>query len=148
MHGPIREGLCTTCHDPHGSAYVKVLKSFFAEKFYNPYDPKLYTLCFQCHNENLVKDERTTALTNFRNGDRNLHYLHVHRKKGRTCVACHQVHAGLQEHHIRRSTPFGTWKIPIQFTRTTTGGRCVVGCHVPESYDREKPVKLEVDKAR
>lgn len=146
-HGPVRDGLCAPCHEPHGSASMKILKHFFVEKFYNPYDPKLYALCFECHKEDLVLDERTTALTDFRNGDLNLHYLHVHRKKGRTCMACHQAHAGSQECQIRRSTPFGTWKIPIEFTKTPTGGKCGASCHVAKEYDREKPFELMVDKA-
>jgi predicted CXXCH cytochrome family protein len=147
IHGPIREGLCTACHTPHGSDSSYLLKYYYVRTFYNPFNPELYALCFKCHKETLVLDERTTTLTNFRNGDRNLHYLHVNREKGRTCVACHEVHAGVQEKQIRSSTPFGDWSIPIQFVKTPTGGKCLVSCHVLREYDRENPVELNIDKA-
>ncbi len=144
-YGPIRDGLCSGCHVPHGADEPKLLRYYYVRRFYNPYDPRLYALCFKCHKDTLVKDERTTALTHFRNGDRNLHYLHVHRKKGRTCLACHQVHAGPQERSIRRATPFGEWQIPVQFQRNQSGGKCLATCHLPKEYDRIKPRKLLID---
>lgn len=52
---------------------------------------------------------------------------------------------GSQMRHIRKSTPFGKWEIPINFTRTSTGGKCSANCHVPKEYDREEPVKLLID---
>ncbi|MDK2793350.1 MAG: hypothetical protein PWQ25_2213, partial [Deferribacteres bacterium] len=33
------------------------------------------------------------------------------------------------------------WELPINFTKTKTGGSCVVGCHKPKEYDRLNPVK-------
>jgi hypothetical protein len=137
--------MCASCHKPHGSEIPKNLKHNFVEKFYNSYDPELYELCFKCHKDTLVKDERTTYLTNFRNGDRNLHYLHVNRKKGRTCIACHEVHMGSQAMQIRNLTPFGGWQLPIKYAKTTSGGKCLESCHILKEYDREKPVKLDID---
>jgi len=86
-------------------------------------------------------------LTNFRNGKRNLHYLHVTRRKGRTCISCHDVHATNQEQLIRSSTPFGpsNFHIQIVFVKTATGGTCRKSCHVSKGYDREKPLELQVD---
>ncbi len=144
-HGPVREGLCNACHLPHVSPNIKMLKYFFVEKFYNPFDPTVYSLCFKCHKESVVLNKRTATLTNFRNGDRNLHFLHVNREKGRTCLACHEVHAGSQERKIRLSTPFGDWNIPIKYTKTATGGTCAASCHVEKQYDRVRPVRLEID---
>ena len=144
-HGPIREELCSPCHEPHAGLFAKDLKYNFEKKFYNSFDLEVYSLCFKCHKETVVLDKRTTYLTNFRNGDRNLHFLHVNRQKGRTCLACHEVHMGSQIRHIRKSTPFGKWEIPINFTRTATGGKCSANCHVPKKYDRKKPVKLLID---
>jgi predicted CXXCH cytochrome family protein len=144
-HGPIRQELCSPCHEPHAGLYAKDLKYNFEKKFYNPFDLEVYSLCFKCHKEAVVLDKRTTYLTNFRNGDRNLHFLHVNREKGRTCLACHEVHMGSQMRHIRKSTPFGNWEIPINFIRTSTGGKCSANCHVPKEYDREEPFKLLID---
>ena len=57
------------------------------------------------------------------------------------CKACHEVHAGSQLKHIRNEVPFGDmWSYPISFTKTDTGGGCVVGCHKPLDYDRDTPV--------
>jgi predicted CXXCH cytochrome family protein len=144
-HGPIKEGMCTPCHEPHAGNVAKDLKYKFEKTFYNPFDLEVYSLCFKCHKESVVLDKRTTYLTNFRNGDRNLHFLHVNRQKGRTCLACHEVHMGSQRRHIRKLTPFGTWEIPINFTLTDTGGKCSANCHIPKEYDRETPVKLMID---
>ena len=145
-HGPIQKKSCRPCHEPHAGRFVKDLKYNFGKNFYNSFDVKVYSLCFQCHKETVVLDKRTTYLTNFRNGDRNLHFLHVNRKKGRTCLSCHEVHMGSQMRHIRKSTPFGRWEIPIHFTRTPTGGKCSASCHVAKEYDRKNPVKLLIDK--
>ncbi len=89
----------------------------------------------------VVLDEFTTTLTDFRNGIQNLHFAHINRKKGRTCRACHEMHASDQEKHIRKEIPFSPfWSYSIVFTKTPTGGKCVVGCHKPRVYDRENPV--------
>ena len=79
-------------------------------------------------------------MTGFRNGDANLHYLHVNREKGRSCRACHDEHASDQPKHIRESVPFGRWVMRTQYTKTDTGGGCMTGCHTPYKYDRESPV--------
>jgi len=144
-HGPVQQEMCSTCHEPHAGYVGKNLKYNFDKKFYNPFDLEVYSLCFKCHKETVVLDKRTTYLTNFRNGDRNLHFLHVNREKGRTCLACHEVHMGSQRRHIRKVTPFGTWEIPINFTLTDTGGKCSANCHIPKAYDRENPVELMID---
>ena len=80
-------------------------------------------------------------LTGFRNGNLNLHFLHVNREKGRSCRTCHEVHAGNQAKHIRNDVPFGkAWMLPIDFTENRNGGTCVAGCHKPKDYNRVNPV--------
>ncbi|MBI5014627.1 MAG: cytochrome C [Deltaproteobacteria bacterium] len=141
LHGPVKQNDCYACHDPHGSNYTKVLKKAFPPEFYMPYRTENYAICFDCHNKDIALNEFTTKLTDFRNGDTNMHFLHVNKEKGRSCKACHEVHAGNQEKHIRKEVPFGkNWKLPVNFTKTPTGGRCVVGCHKPKDYDRVNPV--------
>lgn len=140
LHGPLAQGQCKACHDPHGSDDPDILKTFFPEGFYNPYRDGLYALCFNCHEKNIAREAKTATLTNFRNGNVNLHYVHVHSEKGRSCKACHAVHAANQQKHIRAQVPFGTWMLPITFKKTATGGSCAVGCHNPKAYDRVKAV--------
>ncbi|MEK6779862.1 MAG: cytochrome c3 family protein [Candidatus Deferrimicrobiota bacterium] len=144
QHGPVQQNDCYACHDPHGSNNPLVLKKYFPSEFYKPYATENYAMCFDCHNKDIALDKITTKLTNFRNGDVNQHFLHVNKEKGRSCKACHEVHAGDQEKHIRKEVPFGkAWMLPVQYTKTANGGTCVVGCHKPKTYDRVNPVKYE-----
>ncbi len=140
-HGPVKTGDCTACHNKiHGSTYVKLLGRAFPMNFYDSYSESKYDLCFGCHNKDIAKKKSTEKLTNFRDGKYNLHFLHVNRKKGRTCTSCHGAHASTQAKHVREEVPFGSWSYPIQFTKTKDGGTCVVGCHAPKTYDRVKPL--------
>jgi predicted CXXCH cytochrome family protein len=140
-HGPIKQKDCSACHNPHGSDNFRILRKYFPPKFYAPFDVKNYELCFTCHEKTLVLDPRTTTLTGFRNGDQNLHYVHVHKEKGRTCRACHDAHATNNPKHIRDGVPFGTWELPINYRKTANGGSCLPGCHQRFTYDTNVPVK-------
>ncbi|HEY3347696.1 MAG TPA: cytochrome c3 family protein [Nitrospirota bacterium] len=141
-HGPVRNGDCTGCHNTHGANFPRILIDYYPQEFYAPYSTDKYALCFDCHNKDIAVDEFTTTLTGFRNGDKNQHFVHVNKNpKGRTCRACHEVHAGKQAKHVREKVPFGKLSYPIKFTKTPNGGGCVVGCHVERFYDRVNPVK-------
>ena len=142
LHGPIAQRNCVACHQIHGGSNFRLLVKEYPPEFYAPFHEESYALCFACHERQLVFDPRTDRLTNFRNGDQNMHYLHVNKEtKGRTCRACHETHASNKAKHIRDSVPFGTggWKLPINFEKTETGGRCSPGCHRPYAYDRVNP---------
>lgn len=138
-HGPIKDGDCNACHSPHGSENYRILKKNFPEEFYMPYDTENYAICFECHNKSIALDSTTKTLTDFRNGDVNLHYLHVNKEKGRSCKACHHPHATNQAKHIRTSVPYGSmdWELPVTYTKFADGGKCVVGCHAPKEYHRK-----------
>ncbi len=143
LHGPIAQRTCVPCHQIHGGSNFRLLVKSYPPEFYAPFAEENYALCFSCHDKQLVFDERTDRLTNFRNGDHNMHFVHVNKDtKGRTCRACHETHASSKEKHIRDSVPFGTggWELPINFEKVDTGGRCSPGCHRPYGYDRENPV--------
>jgi predicted CXXCH cytochrome family protein len=136
-HGPVGSKDCSACHKPHGSEHFRLLGFDYPSQFYSPYEPKLYALCFECHEASLVDSPETTSLTNFRDGNRNLHYLHVNKaERGRTCRACHEVHASKQPHQIRDAVPYGAkgWQLKINFTPTPTGGTCAKTCHAAKTY--------------
>lgn len=138
-HGPIQEGDCSACHDPHGADVFSILRESYPRKFYSKWKPDLYSLCFRCHESTIFTDEKTETLTGFRDGDVNLHYMHVNKaKKGRTCRACHEVHASSQPLHLAEEVPFGSWSMPINFEKTPDGGSCSPGCHDPEAYSRNR----------
>lgn len=138
-HGPILWGDCASCHNPHGSNNLRMLTKPFPTTFYDKFDEKHY-ICFECHEPEKIKDEITTTATNFRNGDKNMHFVHVDKAKGRTCRACHDFH-GSQEypHHLRKKTQFGKINFPIRYIATENGGSCAPACHARRHYDRETP---------
>ncbi|WP_243374058.1 cytochrome c3 family protein [Geotalea sp. SG265] len=150
LHAPVKNGTCDSCHDPHGSPYGKILKGPYPAQFYAPYKEGDYDFCLSCHDKSMLKFPETTIYTKFRNGNRNLHYVHVvHKRKGRTCRACHEPHAGDGLKLIGKNGPrFGDWRIPIRHTMTPTGGSCAPGCHRKFDYDREKAVDYLKDQKK
>jgi len=138
LHGPVAQGQCKGCHQPHGSDHTFLLVANYTERFYEAYDPKEYALCFQCHDDKLADAPQTRVDTRFRNGDKNLHYVHVHRdEQGRTCRTCHATHASRNPKHVAETVQFGKWQLPLNYAPTETGGSCASGCHRPAYYDRE-----------
>ena len=143
QHKPVADGTCWACHDPHGSENRVLLRHDYPEEFYAGYKEENYSLCFECHDREAFLYPRTSELTNFRNGDQNLHFVHVNKStKGRTCKVCHGVHGADQEQLIKRKIPaFGKWEIPIRYTPERFGANCTVGCHKPKSYNRARAVQ-------
>jgi predicted CXXCH cytochrome family protein len=141
LHGPVAENNCAACHEIHGGDLFRLLVKEYPPEFYAPFKEENYALCFSCHESALVVEPRTTTLTGFRNGDLNLHFLHVNRDTKET-------HASDKANHIRNSVPFGKWEMPIGFEKTATGGSCAPGCHVPYEYDRLKPVRYDIQPGR
>lgn len=138
QHGPMQSKECSGCHKSHGSPHFRILTDEYPKKFYTPFQVSKYDLCFRCHESTLVKEERTTTMTGFRDGDRNLHFVHVNKvPEGRTCRFCHETHASSLPKHIRVSMPFGTWNLPIGFSQTENGGSCSPGCHEAMKYERK-----------
>jgi predicted CXXCH cytochrome family protein len=70
-----------------------------------------------------------------------MHWVHVNQEKGRTCRACHEVHASTHPAHIRDAVPFGNtgWMLELNYQQTAEGGSCSPGCHKPRSYNRTAP---------
>lgn len=145
LHGPLREGNCSKCHDPHGSDNFRLLKGKYPAGFYQPYEKDSYGFCLDCHDKNLLRFADTSIYTEFRNGKQNLHFVHVSNKyKGRTCRACHEPHASDAEKLMSgEGAKFGDWQVPTRFIKTDTGGSCSPGCHRTYEYDRESPVVYE-----
>jgi predicted CXXCH cytochrome family protein len=162
-HGPVREGMCNRCHEPHGTNEFRMLRGSFPPEFYWPYKKgETYGLCFGCHDRRLIETQKVEApaaaaklgkidwaklpegdrlvragTTGFRNGDENLHFKHTNKPdKGRTCRDCHDFHASPNPKHIRTSTKFGNWEFKLNYQKTETGGQCWPGCHVTRRYDR------------
>jgi len=150
LHGAIEEEDCSGCHMTHGSDNFRILANTYPKGFYTAFDEAKFELCFGCHEKTLVQTEKTNDLTDFRNGDQNLHFLHVNKtRRGRTCRACHQTHGSNQPKQIRASVPYGGWKsLPINFNKTDTGGGCSPGCHLIKEYDRKTAVDYTIKQAK
>jgi predicted CXXCH cytochrome family protein len=143
-HRPAADKSCRSCHVPHGSQYAKLLVADLPPDSSSGYDPARYAFCFSCHEEEIVRERYVDQATGFRNGRLNLHYLHINKKKnGRTCRTCHAAHAGDQAKDIHSETLFRNWRMPVQYTKTETGGRCLSGCHKEYGYDRANPAQLK-----
>jgi len=144
LHGPITINDCAECHQIHGGERPLLLVKEFPPSFYTPFEEDSYELCFSCHDPSLALVASTTQLTGFRDGDRNLHFVHVNQeKKGRTCRACHEIHSGGSEKLISESVYFGDWKKFAEYSGTATGGSCSPACHESYSYDRLNPERSQ-----
>lgn len=136
-HGPVAAKDCSACHEPHGGDHFRLLKADYPPEFYAPYDARTYELCFSCHQEEAFSTAQTTTLTSFRNGAKNLHFVHLQQSgRGRTCRACHEVHASKQDNHLREGVPYGSggWMLKLNYKRSATGGSCEKTCHQERAY--------------
>ncbi|MEI6749392.1 MAG: cytochrome c3 family protein, partial [Bacteroidota bacterium] len=136
IHPALENGGCVVCHKPHGSSNNYLLISAFPRGNYAPATVDNYALCWECHDSDLLELEKTTTATNFRNGEQNLHFVHMNGKKGKSCIMCHNVHASVNEHLIEDKVQFGEWGLPIKFTPMENGGSCFPGCHAEKAYTR------------
>lgn len=136
-HPPAAEEACNLCHNPHADLERKLLPKNYPAGFYEDYRKDSYKLCFSCHKRIILRFPDTTYATGFRDGNRNLHYVHVNKDhRGRTCKLCHTVHGGENPKLIARTIEFGEWDMPMHYVKTENGGRCAPGCHRPLSYSR------------
>jgi predicted CXXCH cytochrome family protein len=136
VHEPTRLGECIVCHTPHLSTQRSLLRIKYPNKDFTEFDSGTYAMCTGCHGSEMIEDKFTTE-TDFREGDLNLHFVHINREKGRACDVCHQPHASAQPKLMREFFPFGPggWDLPIGFTISNTGGTCISACHDERLYD-------------
>ena len=97
VHGVIESDGCTVCHNPHASEESLLLKGRFPAGQYTSAKPENFELCFTCHDQELLTAKTSTTATQFRNGEHNLHYLHINGEKGRNCNVCHNVHGSIND---------------------------------------------------
>lgn len=139
-HEPVRKGKCIACHSAHGSAHDKLFVKAFPSMLYAAFSSETYALCFSCHASEAITQKQTYQATKFRNGALNLHYVHVRRKKSRSCRFCHDPHATNRPHLIRDKVRFGGWNLHVGFKSQSRGGTCQTACHEPRTYNRKQPV--------
>jgi predicted CXXCH cytochrome family protein len=138
VHGPVRAGQCAACHSVHGANHARLLAQINPGILSGDFDIRNYALCFSCHDREMVFSESGSA-TEFRDGDTNLHRVHVRGAgRARGCGDCHAVHGAGRPRLIAESVPFegSGWMMPLGFVLTADGGSCAPGCHEPLGYTR------------
>lgn len=135
VHEPAADGDCSACHQTHAADYPYLLSEAFPKGNYATGEADTYTLCFGCHDSDLL-EKPTTTTTNFRNARENLHYLHLNGEKGRNCIVCHDAHGSDFSHIIAGKIRFGEWMMPLNYVAKKDGGSCLPGCHAKLSYRR------------
>jgi predicted CXXCH cytochrome family protein len=135
-HSAIAMGGCNSCHLPHGANERALLVEYYGMDSYLPATVDNFALCFQCHDSDLLVAEETEWGTNFRNGSKNLHWLHIRGNKGRNCRMCHNMHGSSQPFLIEERVQYGDWEMEMHFEQTENGGSCLPGCHGRFQYER------------
>jgi predicted CXXCH cytochrome family protein len=133
---PAINGGCTSCHKPHASPENYLLISAVPAELYVAGKRDNYAVCWECHDSDLLELAETETATNFRNGAKNLHSLHLKGPRGRSCVLCHDVHASNSKYLILDKIAFGKWSFTMNFAPADSGGSCSPGCHGFTSYKR------------
>jgi nitrate/TMAO reductase-like tetraheme cytochrome c subunit len=128
---------CPDCHLPHESTYPHLLRSPYPEASYAQFSLEIYGICWECHDSSLAT-AKMTEKTGFRQGRRNFHYSHLHKRKGMTCRICHEPHANDRPFLIRSTLARedAGWSGEMRFVISREGGSCIGGCHKDLSYSR------------
>jgi predicted CXXCH cytochrome family protein len=137
------DGGCVTCHNPHFSEKRKLLVGAFPSGLYVKAVKDTFDLCFMCHDQEIIEAKETEFGTNFRNGKKNLHFIHINGEKGRNCTICHDVHGAMNEKLISDKFKFGLMEMKIEYKTFENGGSCLTACHNEKKYDRTIP-KVEL----
>lgn len=136
-HSAIEGGGCMVCHKSHGTDYQSLLVDAYPVEEYIPVSVEAFGLCFLCHDIDLLEAEETEWGTNFRNGNNNLHQVHINGSKGRNCRLCHNLHGSEHKFLLEEQVSFGNWEMKMNFVAEPQGGSCLPGCHSKLSYSRQ-----------
>jgi predicted CXXCH cytochrome family protein len=153
VHSPAEEDCTSTCHNPHATNFDRLLTDAFPTSNYNRYSasPNTYSLCFNCHDDGMLKKSISAYDTGFRNDvlkngvveRNNLHWFHVvdaagsaNKDLGRSCGICHDPHGTTQAHNVKTSWKMGLFEVEIKYTPSNSGGQCSRSCHDTRTYQR------------
>ena len=137
IHGAIELDGCYACHKAHSTDINSLLTASFPKGLYAPAIKENFAMCFDCHDGDLITNSANNKnVTGFRNGETNLHFLHINGEKGRNCNNCHDMHSSVNDHLILKNVMFGNWQMPLNYQSNETGGSCTPGCHGETIYVR------------
>ncbi|MEI6306254.1 MAG: cytochrome c3 family protein [Deltaproteobacteria bacterium] len=124
LHPGISAWSCEICHTPENYPLKKL-----------PLEDQL-AICNECHNRNQLVQAETRTGTKFRDGPKNLHYIHSEELYHIRCTNCHDIHSSRQLHLIRSNGSRYVLDVTIDYTANSYGGSCVTSCHKPRGYIR------------
>jgi predicted CXXCH cytochrome family protein len=133
---PALAGGCTSCHKPHASSENFLLISAYPVGQYARGVKDTFAICWECHDSDLLELAKTTTSTGFRNGEKNLHKLHLSGPRSKSCSMCHDVHASNSKFLILDKIAFGKWSFTMNYVPADSGGTCSPGCHGSATYKR------------
>lgn len=136
IHAIIETEGCIVCHNLHKSNNIDLLTGSFPTSKYSSGKSEDFELCFSCHDSGLMENKTDSLSTNFRNGNQNLHFVHLNGEKGRNCNMCHNIHGSVFDYLITDKVKFGNWEMPLNYRKDINGGTCNTGCHVEKKYFR------------
>lgn len=173
VHQPVKDGKCTSCHNPHASKYSGLLAYRGGDLCYDCHDRKKGFAnvivhkpveegnCLSCHDAHssdrkglLKKAEGDVCLScHPKEGVMAKKNVHPEVKKGR-CTACHNPHSSDREGLLARDKKSlcagchpGTGEA---FAKAHSGykvsGTDCLGCHSPHSSDRKGIMKASLHK--
>jgi predicted CXXCH cytochrome family protein len=93
VHSPVAGGSCTACHSPHSSSFKNLLLT----------DKK--TICLNCHNKSLSKDNK--QVINMLQLVQTRKYLHAAMNGG--CITCHMPHGSDYPKFVNAAFPDGNY---------------------------------------
>jgi predicted CXXCH cytochrome family protein len=136
VHEPVSSDGCSACHAAHTPDNYFLLSAAYPSGSYTEGKKENFEHCFDCHDPVLMENADTQDETNFRDGTKNLHFVHVTREKARNCTTCHDIHGSKYIHLIAEKVPFGKWEMPMKYEASANGGSCFTGCHKKLAYSR------------
>jgi hypothetical protein len=95
-----------------------------------------FALCWLCHDKYMAVMPATSSKTAFRDGTRNLHYVHLMGDEGYLCGACHRPHASAGEKLLGRTMEWT--EDLVGFAGRDDGGLCATRCHEARHYRRSE----------
>jgi predicted CXXCH cytochrome family protein len=146
LHPPVAKGKCQACHNPHGTESRYLLEGEYSIEAFGGKstveNPGSISMCIDCHEVPKFNTPNTLEDTNFRNGNLNLHFLHLRgAKRSKSCMACHDPHGSIQGHTIRSYFSYANQLIPLKYKQLENGGSCATMCHTHKEYNRIKAVE-------
>lgn len=151
-HQSLGDATCISCHDIEDNEQPPFFRYLYENTSrIHKGGLESFELCWTCHDRHMAAMEYSADSTAFRDGEKNLHFLHVVTAEKRssaisrygiTCSGCHSMHRPEYPHLIRCFTDRLACEWSSPYEHTLTGGSCAY-CHRSIGYDRNSPTRMK-----